>query len=61
MSASCRRSSDGQSTRFVSEGSGVRLPASALDFLPLIYLDDDVFFVRRSPNLSAIEGGRNPS
>src|SRR4029077_747627 len=27
---SCRRSSDGQSTRFVSEGSGVRLPASAL-------------------------------
>lgn len=29
-----RRSSDGQSTRFVSEGSGVRLPASALQTGP---------------------------
>jgi hypothetical protein len=53
LSPQCRRSSDGQSARLVSERSPVRLRPSALDFLPLWYRDGRVLFVRRRPHMTA--------
>ena len=41
----CRRSSAGQSAALVKQRSRVRLPASALDFMPLRYPSGDVLFV----------------
>jgi hypothetical protein len=58
-----RRSSDGQSTRFVSEGSGVRLPASALPdssaFVKLVLAErlDGLYTYDERMSLAAREAG----